>query len=206
MPGYSKRHRWAWHRFTVNETELHVLDHVVGTIKLAFSACRQERFTNKLFHRTRLLFTAVVAEGLGRQPDDTFITNITGGRIGNWSSMSTPAMFPLHPVGSTEWSHAPSHYQESVQEDAHIFCQGRSFFTTNTGPFGSGPRNMEEGDTCCVIHGACVPMILRERSSGNCVLVGEAHVEGIMFGIGHVRVESVSSCVYKLLCKGSARA
>jgi hypothetical protein len=181
--GIHQRHRWALHRFTVNGDELHVSGHVVGNVKTALRACREEHFTDELFPRTRDILTAVVAEELGRHPGDAFMTNLlTGGRIGKWPSVSAPALFQLHPAGSTNWGDAPSAYQKSVQEDAQTFCRGRSFFTTNSGGFGFGPHILEEGDICCVIHGAYVPMILRETPSGNFLLVGEAYLEGIMFG------------------------
>jgi hypothetical protein len=41
---------------------------------------------------------------------------------------------------------------------------------------------MKDGDICCVIHSAYVPKILWETSGGKSHLVGEAYVEGIMFG------------------------
>ena len=40
---------------------------------------------------------------------------------------------------------------------------------------------MEEGDLCCVLDGAHVPMILRKTQSQTLRLVGESYVQELMF-------------------------
>ncbi|KAF3047888.1 hypothetical protein E8E11_009160 [Didymella keratinophila] len=171
--------------FAVKKDELHTRGYLVGAVKTALSACLEEDFADERFPRTRTILTAVVVEESGRRPNDSVMTNLlTGGRIGKWSSMPTPASFPLHAAVSIQWDDAPSQHQKSVQKDAQIFCRRRRFFTTDIGHFGFGPHIVREGDMCCVIHGAYVPMTLRKTSGGNFFLVGEAYVEGVMFGAG----------------------
>jgi hypothetical protein len=70
---------------------------------------------------------------------------------------------------------------EKVSENAQRFCRGRRFFITDNGHFGFGQHIMQEGDLCCILYGANLPMILREAHTDTTRLVGEAYVEGIMF-------------------------
>jgi hypothetical protein len=57
----------------------------------------------------------------------------------------------------------------------------RRFFVTQQGYFGVGPQDMELGDAVCVLFGADMPFILREKED-HWSLVGECYVHGIMNG------------------------
>ena len=61
---------------------------------------------------------------------------------------------------------------------------GRSIFMTRKGMLGIGPRNVRNGDLVCVLLGGDVPFILREVDRGERlnVLVGDAYVQGLMYG------------------------
>ncbi|PVH79089.1 HET-domain-containing protein [Cadophora sp. DSE1049] len=61
------------------------------------------------------------------------------------------------------------------------FCSGRKLFSTRTGRTGLGPEILKKGDLCCVLFGACVPIVLRPTEEGY-KLVGEAYVQGVMKG------------------------
>lgn len=60
-------------------------------------------------------------------------------------------------------------------------CWGRSFFKTEIGYIGLGPRAMKTGDIVCVLFGCRIPMILRPENNYY-LLVSEAYVHGIMNG------------------------
>jgi hypothetical protein len=60
----------------------------------------------------------------------------------------------------------------------------RLFFTED-GMMGTGYASIEEGDLVCIIFGSRMPQILRQSSSdGHYFLVGECHIDGLMFGEG----------------------
>ncbi|KAI6717429.1 hypothetical protein JHW43_000085 [Diplocarpon mali] len=61
------------------------------------------------------------------------------------------------------------------------FCTGRKLFSTRDGRTGLGPEVLRRGDLCCILFGACVPIILRRAEAGY-TLVGEAYVHGVMKG------------------------
>ncbi|KAH7364804.1 heterokaryon incompatibility protein-domain-containing protein [Rhexocercosporidium sp. MPI-PUGE-AT-0058] len=61
------------------------------------------------------------------------------------------------------------------------FCTGRKLFSTREGRTGLGPEILKRGDLCCVLFGACVPIVLRPVEEGY-KLVGEAYVQGVMMG------------------------
>lgn len=65
-------------------------------------------------------------------------------------------------------------------------CSGKMrLFFTEHGMMGSGYASIKEGDFVCLIYGSLVPQILRETSSGGqYFLVGECHIDGLMFGEG----------------------
>ncbi|KUJ13377.1 HET-domain-containing protein [Mollisia scopiformis] len=61
------------------------------------------------------------------------------------------------------------------------FCAGRKLFSTREGSLGLGPSVLKEGDLCCILFGAPVPLILR-CAGKQYKLVGEAYVHGVMKG------------------------
>ncbi|KAK1749916.1 heterokaryon incompatibility protein-domain-containing protein [Echria macrotheca] len=68
--------------------------------------------------------------------------------------------------------------------DVQVAAADRVLFVTRRGFLGLGPRILEEGDICCVIFGAMVPLVLRPKPNGQYVLVGESYIHGIMRGEG----------------------
>jgi hypothetical protein len=67
--------------------------------------------------------------------------------------------------------------------DASVFAStGRRLFSTTSGYIGLGPDSSKPGDEIFVLHGACVPYVLRLDQSGRYRLVGECHLEGFMGG------------------------
>lgn len=63
----------------------------------------------------------------------------------------------------------------------------REFFLTTTGVIGLTPEQAREGDRICIPLGCSVPLVVRERegadgSSRDVVIVGEAYVDGFMYG------------------------
>ncbi|KAL9943215.1 hypothetical protein D7B24_002947 [Verticillium nonalfalfae] len=71
-------------------------------------------------------------------------------------------------------------------------CKGRSFFTTQEGYIGLGPKYTKPGDKVYVVLGCDVPLILRDRHSGGdranlpgepeFEVVGDSYVHGLMSG------------------------
>lgn len=47
---------------------------------------------------------------------------------------------------------------------------------------GIGPASMVEGDQIWLLAGSSVPVVLRQRGSGRAMLIGEAYVDGLMYG------------------------
>ena len=68
----------------------------------------------------------------------------------------------------------------------------KNFFISKEGYIGLGPIGIRVGDMICVLKGGSVPFILRrvgtsledktERGLVDCTLVGEAYVQGLMYG------------------------
>jgi hypothetical protein len=93
----------------------------------------------------------------------------------------------------TKTAHAqsPRELEQAGQEgdpdrfwfDMSLACEGRTFIITKNGYFGLGPWIAKEGDVCCLLYGARVPIVLRRRTgSSSYRLVGESYVHGIMAG------------------------
>ncbi|GFF33938.1 heterokaryon incompatibility protein 6, OR allele [Aspergillus udagawae] len=66
--------------------------------------------------------------------------------------------------------------------DMQVVMANRQVFTTKRGFLGIGPRALREGDICCILFGAMVPIMLRRKPNSRYVLVGESYVHGIMQG------------------------
>jgi hypothetical protein len=58
----------------------------------------------------------------------------------------------------------------------------RCFFVTKAGRMGLGPSEVKAGDNLVVIFYCPTPYLLRSRGDGTCHFVGEAYVNGLMYG------------------------
>lgn len=74
----------------------------------------------------------------------------------------------------------------SFEEKMRIATEGRSFFCTERGRIGLGPRSVGNDpgakDEVWILEGADVPFILRHGEGDRYRVVGEAYVHGIMYG------------------------
>jgi hypothetical protein len=64
----------------------------------------------------------------------------------------------------------------------HDANQSRKCFSTTKGYIGLGPQSYQLSDTVVIFFGVNVSFVLRPRDNGFYELIGEAYVEGIMFG------------------------
>jgi hypothetical protein len=62
------------------------------------------------------------------------------------------------------------------------YALGRRFFFTESGRYGLGPRDTQDGDVIVIIFGLPVPFVLRKVEDGHYQVVGESYVHGIMKG------------------------
>jgi len=78
---------------------------------------------------------------------------------------------------------------------------GWKFCTSRKGYYGTVPAAAEAGDLICVLHGCCVPVILRKTPSlaDHFVLIGAAYVHGIMDGEVIKCSEAGSEIVIKIV-------
>lgn len=53
---------------------------------------------------------------------------------------------------------------------------------TRSGRFGLVPEQSETGDVIAILHGLCVPIVLREDGTSKYRVVGDTYIKGIMFG------------------------
>lgn len=66
---------------------------------------------------------------------------------------------------------------------ASLGCIGRRFFSTEHGRIGLGPEGVRVGDQICVIRNAWTPFVIRSGEGKGCSrLIGEAYVDGLMYG------------------------
>ncbi|KAJ3564874.1 hypothetical protein NPX13_g7695 [Xylaria arbuscula] len=61
-------------------------------------------------------------------------------------------------------------------------CQFRALFVTKGRRIGLGPDILQPGDQVWLLAGARLPFLLRASSAGRMTMVGEAYVDGMMFG------------------------
>ncbi|KAG6368461.1 hypothetical protein INS49_002668 [Diaporthe citri] len=93
----------------------------------------------------------------------------------------------LPPVAKTGRAHC---FQEAMRGA----CTWRRLIVTENGHVGLGPQATELGDVVCILEGAIMPLILRpEADSDSFKLVGEAYVQGMMFG--EVKISEVEQIV-----------
>lgn len=84
--------------------------------------------------------------------------------------------FVLPPVTKTGRSHC---FQEAMRGA----CTWRRLIVTDSGHVGLGPQVTEPGDVVCILKGAIMPLLLRPEADGDSFkLVGEAYIQGMMFG------------------------
>ncbi|KAK4654105.1 hypothetical protein QC762_0062110 [Podospora pseudocomata] len=88
------------------------------------------------------------------------------------------------PNGTVMDDEAKAHVVMHAEENFWCANEGRVFFRTEEGHFGSGPRETNVGDEVWVVLGSLVPLVLRRATEGEegRRLVGYAYVHGIMDG------------------------
>ncbi|KAK5744567.1 hypothetical protein LTR17_001962 [Elasticomyces elasticus] len=127
-----------------------------------------------------------------------FALTFLGGGILN--STSLPAtdteLKPLDDFTDLMWNAAEEHIKEdaiiehplraALLDVVHAFrtdyTVNRLFFVTRSGRPGLGSGEMQSGDIVTLLRSVRTPMILRPLSNGHYQLLGEAYIDGIMFG------------------------
>lgn len=124
------------------------------------------------------------------------------------------------PPESIPWAQGPLFQQPNVLQDsllrprtdlalppvtkigrAHCFqeamrgaCTWRRLVVTEDGHVGLGPQVAEPGDVVCILKDSTMPLLLRpEADSDSFKLVGEAYIQGMMFG--EVKISEVEQIV-----------
>lgn len=86
-------------------------------------------------------------------------------------------------ISSSYKGDAASGIAEAFENDARYQGLSRRFIVTQRGHYGLAPLIAHEGDICCVVRGARVPLLIREtRFPGHYKLLGEAYIHGTMHG------------------------
>jgi hypothetical protein len=80
-------------------------------------------------------------------------------------------------------------------------CYGRCFFSTENGRIGLAPARAKQGDKICIFYGGLSPFIIRqtEEDPTQYNLMGEAYVDGVMYGEAFQLEESKASETIVLL-------
>lgn len=65
--------------------------------------------------------------------------------------------------------------------DMSLLARTSSFFVSENGQMGTGPKDTRPGDVVCVLLGADLPLVLRPQGR-NYALVGPCYVCGAMYG------------------------
>lgn len=80
-------------------------------------------------------------------------------------------------------------YEDSMKSDRDVFLirlraalYNRRFFISEDGEMGMAPFSAGEGDPIVVALGSDVPLLLRAREGGGWKYVGDAYVDGYMYG------------------------
>ena len=63
-----------------------------------------------------------------------------------------------------------------------LLAGGKRFCVTKDGYVGLIPLRARRGDVICVLLGATVPFVIRKKSNGNFLLIGECYIHGLMDG------------------------
>ena len=61
-------------------------------------------------------------------------------------------------------------------------CQSRAFLATRDRRVGIGSTGTQTGDLVCIFENSCAAFIVRSVEDGNHVLVGEAYLDGLIYG------------------------
>ncbi|MCJ1296763.1 hypothetical protein MMC34_008330 [Xylographa carneopallida] len=69
-----------------------------------------------------------------------------------------------------------------VKKEFKLAMKERIFFITKRGYIGLAPEAAEENDVVCVVLGAEVPYVIRPKTNGHYLFVGECYVHGLMDG------------------------
>ena len=97
----------------------------------------------------------------------------------------------------------PPYIPKEVAISAGIFSTAmstslgeRRVMMTGGGYIGLAPPLVQEDDLLCLIGGSRVPFILRKRTEGGYLLVGESYVHGLMYGEGMRKGSNEEICIY----------
>jgi hypothetical protein len=77
-------------------------------------------------------------------------------------------------------SYSPIHLAQLQHEFDQSGGKRRRLFRTNSNFLGTGPISLRKDDEVWILHGCQVPFVLRRQRNGNCLLIGEAYVHGVM--------------------------
>ncbi|KAH8770898.1 heterokaryon incompatibility protein-domain-containing protein [Diaporthe sp. PMI_573] len=85
-------------------------------------------------------------------------------------------------------------HAHSFQEAMRGACTRRRLVFTKDGHVGLGPQVTEPGDVVCILKDAIMPLVLRpEANRDSFKLVGEAYIQGMMFG--EIKISEVEQIV-----------
>lgn len=71
--------------------------------------------------------------------------------------------------------------QQALVSTMHVNAS-RRLFLTKASTFGISHNTLKVGDEIWLLAGAKTPFVLRPRQDGTYELIGEAYVDGLMFG------------------------
>jgi hypothetical protein len=71
---------------------------------------------------------------------------------------------------------------KNIMEMHEHFAGTTRFFVSDRGYFGWLSNAAEIGDQICILYGCAVPLIVRKLPNGRYVVIGEAYIQGMMFG------------------------
>ncbi len=73
-------------------------------------------------------------------------------------------------------------HDHSAQPAIHSACSGRHLFRTSAGRLGMGHSTLKVDDQVWLLAGSKSPVLLRPTGKGRFEFIGEAYVDGLMFG------------------------
>ncbi|KAM0310013.1 hypothetical protein ACHAO8_008489 [Botrytis cinerea] len=98
------------------------------------------------------------------------------------SEQTSQLSFPLSPVSTTGRT-LDEKERLALLISACWTMNRRRFIVSDTGIIGLGPWNCSKNDVICVLPGCRFPVILR-KTDNHYILVGEAYIDGFMYGEG----------------------
>ncbi|XXH05939.1 hypothetical protein Hte_012382 [Hypoxylon texense] len=97
-----------------------------------------------------------------------------------------PSMDVARKIASTQAGSVDTKVDDEARASflskAHISLNGRCLYELDTGYIGLGPTQIKPGDGVCAILGSDLPMILRQTSKGEYLLVGTCYTCGVTSG------------------------